>query len=206
MTGQDIISAYELYVDDANTLSSTEELALLNRVYHKVLNARVWSFLVTSASGVVSSSVPYIALPSDFKYMSPNQLDQDTQAWYTVVFIGSTYEPYKLISIGERNNYRQTKGIFYLDNKNRRIVFTKQPTSADAYDYDYVYQPVDLTTATSPVFPSYFHDIIFYGMAAEFDLIQQTEKQLSYNRENSDKYSAMLTLMALEDERIKAGI
>ena len=45
MTAQEIIAAFELKVDDSTELSTSEELALLNRVYQLVCDERPWEIL-----------------------------------------------------------------------------------------------------------------------------------------------------------------
>ena len=72
MTAEEIIARFNLQVDDSSELSSTEELALLNQCYREIQNDRSWEWLKTEETATTSISVPYIALPSDFRTLSPN--------------------------------------------------------------------------------------------------------------------------------------
>lgn len=203
MTGSDLITKYELYVDDQSQLSSTESLALANKKYRQVLNFRPWSFLFKTASGTLSTSVPYVALPADFKYLIDNYEDPYSLQPKRVVFVGTDYEPYEVIPYNERRNYRDREGYCYLDMVNSRLYFTSQPTAAESYEFDYIYKPDDLATGTSPVFHSDFHDIIYHGMCADHDIIQQTEKGLAYAPEHLNEYERLLGEMIVQDEQNK---
>ena len=72
MITSDIINKFNLYVDDGSELSSSEELTLAEKIYRKVLDEHRWEFLKKEYSGTASTSVPYIALPSDFKNIAIN--------------------------------------------------------------------------------------------------------------------------------------
>lgn len=201
MTGTNIIARFQLQVDDASELSTDESLALLNEVYSDVCNDRDWEWLKTTATGTTSISVPYIALPSNFKQMIPNSYNE------SVVFVGTDYQEYKVIPFSSRRDYRDQDGFCYVDMVNRRLYFTKQPTSAKAIEYDYIATPTALTGATAPIVTTdQFGTLIAYGMAAKFNPIEQTEKSASYRAENQIEYTKMLSDFRLEDANIKLSI
>jgi len=197
MTGQDIIDDFNLQVDDASELSSDEELSLLNKIYKEVANDRPWEWLKTTATGTTSVSVPYVALPADFKEMS---LNKDN---VSIVFVGTEYREYRLIPFSSRRDHRDQDGFCYIDVPNQRLYFTLQPTAAESIEYDYIKRPADLTTGTSPLFNSTYHPILFYGMAARFPSIEQADKGESYSKENRAEYLRYLTDMQVEDANIK---
>lgn len=223
MTWEDIIYRFRLQVDDSSELSSDEELALLNQVYKEVQNNRAWEWLKTTYTGTTSASVPYVALPSDFKMLCPNfnNLEGYSNVWVpigyysnvfpgnignvSVVFIGSTYTPYQVIPFSSRRNYRDASGYCYIDIANSRLYFTSQPT-ADSLEYDYIKRASDLTLATSPLFNESYHDVLAYWMAAKFDSIQLTSKNESYQRENEVQYLQLLQSMQMEDAQVKLSI
>ena len=204
-TTQEIITSFELYVDDATELSSAEELTLANKIYRKVLNNRPWSFLKKSFAGTTSTTVSYIALPSDFKFIIPNNnytdntIDNAPVSSATVVFVGTTYEPYRVVNWSDRRQYRNEANICYIDPVSSRLYFTIQPTSALTVEFDYVYKPDDLTLATRPVWDADFDDIITHGMASEDYIIQQFDKAKSYSQENQLKYNNYLLDMQYQD-------
>lgn len=197
MTGQDILDTFYLQVGDEAELSSAEALALANEIYHEVCDDRPWEFLKTPYTGTTSVSVPYIALPADFKMVMPNSKGE------SVVFVGTDYQEYKIIPYSSRRDYRDQDGFCYIDIPNSRLYFTLQPVSAEAVEYDYVKVPDDLTTATSPIFRTAHHKVIYLGMAARFPAIEQAEKADSYRRENKEDYKSVLGDMAVEDANIK---
>lgn len=208
MTGQNIIDRFEIQVDDVTELSTTEELAVLNRVYKRILGSRVWSFLKTSASGTASqdSNGYYITLPSDFMWIisnagwTDNTMESGSVAAPKVIFVGSNYDPIQIVNWSDRRQYRTNNKYAYIDLANNQIRFTATPSST-TYEFDYQYMPDDLTTATSPVFPSQFHDFLAYGMAVENDIIQLSEKAKSYQRENLAMFNEDLTNMIYYDSQ-----
>lgn len=191
MNGQQIINEFELQVGDITDLSTSEELALLNRVYKRVSSLRPWEYLKKNASGsILSDSLgSYISLPTDFQYLTEStQLTDNTIAWTgnnipKMLFINGS--PMKVVNYSDRRGYK-TSNVAYIDLANKKIRFT-QNVSGD-YDFDYVSEPEDLTLTTSPVSPQRFNYIYVYAMAGENDVIQLSEKAKSYRAENLANY------------------
>ena len=201
MTTQDIIDKFNLIVDDASELSSDEELALLNDVYGDVCDDREWEWLKSTATGTTSTSVPYVALPSDFKKIAPNEYNK------SVVFVGTDYQPYRVVSFSDRRNYRDQSGFCYIDIPNQRLVFTLQPTEVKDIEYDYIKIAPDLDiTSSDPLFRDGFRRMLAYGMASRFPSIEQADKTTSYARENLGQYLNILSAMRQEDAEIKLSL
>lgn len=202
MTSAELIAKFELYVDDGTELSTAEELSLLNKIYHKVCDDRPWEFLKKTATGTTSTTVPYIALPSDFGYIAENysytddSVSTQINSAPKVIFVGTSYSPYYIINFSDRRQYLNKKGYAYVDIVNSRLVFTAQPTTAEAIEYDYIHIPTDLIISTSPIFPARFHDVIYHGMATDDYSIQQFDKSRSYADENTIKYNDYMKSMA----------
>jgi len=204
MTATEIIQdIFELYVDDTSELSTTEELALLNRIYKRICRQRSWAILKTQASGTISQSgtTYYITLPTDFGFLiDNNQTDGDDSP--KVIFVGSSYVPYKVINFSDRRQHRDSDGYAYIDLANNRIVFTGNPTSnGTTYEFDYIKIPADLVAGDSPVFPADFHPIIGYGMAVDGYIIQLFDRARSYQQENQIKYNEGFKDMCLWDSQ-----
>lgn len=201
MTAEDIISRFELQVDDASELSSDEELALLNEIYIDICNDRPWEWLKATATGNTSITLPYIALPSDFKELSPNK-------WgYSVIFVGTDYQEYKVVPFSSRRDYRNQDGFCYIDVPNQRLYFTLQPTSVKAIEYDYIKRPTAVTTSTAPlVTTDQFGKLIAYGMASKFNNIEVSDKAGSYAKENRLEYIRILQDLQMEDCNIKLSM
>lgn len=197
MTGTEIIARFNLQVDDASELSDAEALDLANEVYEEIQDDRPWEWLKKTETDTTSISVPYIALPTDFKTIAPNNENR------SVVFVGSDYREYIVIPFEDRRAHRDQDGFCYIDIPNSRLYFTKQPTSAESIEYDYIMVAPEIEIATSPVFRSGLHRIISYGMAAKFNPIEVTDKATSYRRENQEDYLSMLSSMRLEDANLK---
>ena len=199
MTGQQIITKFQLYTGDQSELSSTEELDLLNKVYDDVLNARPWEFLKKGASGAitVSGSEAYITMPSDFRYFIENNQKTDNSdvtynnASQKVVYVGASYTPYQVVNWSDRRRYIGQQGYCYPDYTNRKIIFTAIPNEL-TYDFDYIYQWTALATNTSPIFPADFHDMLFHLMAVDSTIINLFEKARSYSKENQDAADAAM--------------
>lgn len=209
MLTSEIIELFETYLDDTTELSSSEELALANRIYKDICRKRPWEFLKVPATGTLSISVPYVALPADFMYVAENHNftdnsyeTEDNQAG-KVVFVGTNYQPYRVINYSDRRQYRDIDGYCYIDFANSRLVFTKQPTTASSYEFDYIKTPTDLTLATSPVFPSDFHPMIAFGMATDGFTIQLFDKARSYAVENQIKYEQYMRDLAYYNSQLQ---
>lgn len=225
LTWQEILDRFYLQVDDSSQLSSVEALALANEIYTDIIYDRDWEWLKTTYSGTQSISVPYIALPSDFRTICPNYMASGglnfgnagvpvgwswndyssnvSAASSSVVFVGSTFSPYSVIPFSQRRNYRTTSNLCYIDYSTNRLYFTVQPTAANAVEYDYIKVPTALTVSTSPLFQAWFHEIIAYWMAAKFDPMQQTDKAQSYQWINTQLYNSMLSSLRMLDANQK---
>lgn len=222
MTGSEIISRFNLQIDDSSELSDSETLSLANEVYNEICDDRPWEWLKATFSGSTSTTLPYIALPSDFKQIQPNYAGLNNGSFNNlgvpqgyrpsayanlanraVVFVGTTLSPYVIIPQSEKRNYLNQDNYAYIDTVNSRLVFTLQPTSVKTVSYDYIKIATDIAIGTSPLFRSGFHKIIPYGMASKFNPIEITDKANSYQRENQDTFDSLLSDMAQEDAEIK---
>ena len=205
MTAQEIISKFELYVDDTSELSSTEELALANKIYFKVCSQRDWEFLKNEWSGVTTGA-NYVSLPSGFShfiennsYTENNESIEDNKS-PKVIYVNS--QPHKLINWSDRRQYANRNDYCYVDIVNSRLYFTYTPATSLAISADYIKTPDALTTGTSPIFPSRFHDIIYHGMAVDDMIIQLFDKARSYAGENQRMYENILADMALWNSQL----
>ena len=199
-----IIEKFNLYTDDTSELSSSEELALAEKIYKKVLNFKDWEFLKKAHTDTQSTTLEYIALPADFRSIAINYELYDEPA--QVIFIGSNYQPYKVIPFSNRRSYRDQDGYAYIDARQSRLYFTKQPSSADAIEFDYIYKPDALTLSTSPVFDADYHDMIYHGMVLDFYSIDMTPKGGIYDSENQESYVDYLEAMSEDDFKFYGGL
>lgn len=204
MTKAEIITKFHLYMDDTSELSSEEEEELFDKIYSKVMTDRPWEISKNEATGTLSISVPYVALPERFAYVveNANYTENNSYASGPVVFVGTGRTPYKIVSWSDRGQYLNRDGYAYIDIRNSRLVFTKQPTSAASYSFDYVEFPETLLTTESPVFPSDYHHVIFHGMCVDDFIIQQSDKAKSYAVENQAKYQGYIDDMAIWNARL----
>lgn len=210
MTADQLITNFELQVSDTTELSTSEEFAILNRVYNKICNYRSWEFLKSSVSGTIlsDSEGSYITPPTDFAYFSFNndytlnnyEADNNTQP--IVIFVGTNYDVYQVINYSDRRQYRNKGNYCYYDLGNNKIRFTATPSST-TYEFDYIKTPTTLATTLTPIFPSRFHDILVYAMAVEDTIIQMSPKATSYAVENQTKYQSMLDDMSYWDSQFK---
>lgn len=211
MTGTQIITQFELQVNDITELSSAEELSIANRIYRFICNQKSWEWLKKSVSGTMSSDATsyYITPPADFGYICENGNYTDISrgdivgtSSPRVIFIGTAYEPYILVNFSDRRQYRNAVGYAYYDVVNNKIRFTGTPAST-TYEFDYIHVPDDLTTGTSPIFPARFHEVIVYGMAVEDSILQLSEKAKSYAPENQMKYNSYFADLALWNANLR---
>jgi hypothetical protein len=198
MITSDIIKNFEIYVDDGTELSSSEELNLANKIYRDICNYRPWEWLKKVATGSIVANA--ITLPTDFAYMSSNNQSSDNNVSNEnvtspkAVFVGTDLTPIRIVNFSDRRQYKN-QDVAYIDPTDSKIKFILTQT-ATTYEFDYIKVPVDLTLATSPIFPSQFHDIIYHGMATDDYMIQQFDKAKSYKLENEAKYTSILKDMS----------
>lgn len=192
-TTADIIRLFELYAGDETELSSTEEIDLANKIYNQILEEFEWEFLKKTATGTLSTSVPYVTAPADFRSFVKNYENNKK-----VIYVGTNYEPYEVIPFGDRRQYRNNKGYAYYDALNSRIYFTSQPTATDSYEFDYFHVPALLTVSpnSAPIFPVRYWDAIYHGMQIDNDIIQLSDKARREYAENKSRYEDILSKMS----------
>lgn len=211
-TANEIITTFELLVNDVTELSTAEELSLLNRIYFKICRSRPWEALKTAASGtMLGSGVDgyYITIPSDFAFFSPNYqytdntISSQQNSVPVVIFVGTNYAPYKVVNFSDRRQYLGQTGYAYLDLANSKIVMCGTPVST-TYSFDYIKVPAVLVGASTPaLIPTDMQDMIAFGMAVDNSILQLSPKATSYQLENQMKYdSYMLDLAYLNSNFI----
>jgi hypothetical protein len=198
-TSQDILTKFELYLDDTSELSSSEELDLLNKVYLDVCSDRPWEFLKKTASGTVLTDTvgSYITIPADFSMFT-------TKDDHPIIYIGTNYEEYKVIPFSERRQYRDQSGYAYLDLANGKIYFTVAPSST-SYEFDYCKIPALLTLSTAPIFPATFWYVLVHGMAVDGYIIQLFQKDRAYTKEHNELKQYWLDKLAYYNANLING-
>lgn len=206
-TAQQIITDFELQVSDVTELSSSEELALLNRLYQKICLDKPWEFLKTAASGIILSDAIgyYIVVPVDFAYFANNNGTTDNSigiynnADTKVIFVITTsgaYQPYQIINFSDRRQYLNRTGYAYYDAANNIIRFTGAVAPiGTSYEFDYIKVPALLAIGDTPVFPGRFHDILQFAMAVDNEILQLSPKATSYAPDNQAKYDSYFSDM-----------
>lgn len=179
---QDIITAFELYFGDETSLSTVEELNLLQKKYNDVLQSAEWEFLKTTSSGSISGTE--ITQPDDFDRLTSDQ----------TIYIGTRSQDYPVIPFSDRRKYANNNGYFYYDAKNEKFVSTY--SLSDTYSFDYIYVPPALdTTSSNPVFPTRFYALLFHAMCIDADIINMSDKARSYAGVNQKMYDDILDQM-----------
>ncbi len=197
MTKEFLINQAETYLDDMSELSSVEFETLFDKMYRKISTMRPWEGTKTEFTGTTSGSVPYVALPSDFLYLTANanHTDSSYQAERPVIFVGSTYRPVEVVSFSDRRQYRDNNNYAYIDSANQQLVFTKQP-AVETIEFDYHRAMPDLLLTEPPWFPEAYQPAIYHLMVSDNYIIMQSDKAKSYQRENEQKANDFLEEMA----------
>lgn len=198
MTKSQIITKAELYLDDSFELSTQEFSDLFDKVYRIINSSRPWEGTKSQFTGATSTSVAYVSLPADFLYLTANgnYTDSSYASEQPLIFRGSTYKPYKVISWSDRRQYRESDAHAYIDLPNSQLVFTKVPTVVETVEFDYHAQKTPLTDSDSPWFPAEFHDAIYHLMCVDDFIIQQSDKAKSYGSDNQKAADKILESMA----------
>ena len=203
MTTAEIISLFELKVDDSTELSEAEELSLANDIYNDICDDRDWEFLKDEWT-FTTDGTDSVDLPDNFSYLianynyTENNASNEMNTAGNIVLIDDS--PYKVVNFSDRKKY--SGPYCYIDLANDVLKFVTAPSSGLSGSTDYITIPEELEVATSPVFPARFHKMIAYGMASSDYIIQQTQKTDSYSAEYSTMYESKLKDMALWNSRL----
>lgn len=203
-TAGDIITKFELYVDDTTELSSDEELDLLEQKCQDVASELPWEILKNTAA-LTTNGTTTVSLPSRFAYITENQnySDDNDYAGQPVVYVGSNYDPYKLVSWSDRRSYRNRSGHCWVDMPNNTLEFAVAPANGLAVEFDYIAYPTSLTATTDVVWiPERFRNVLVHLMATDDFIIQQSEKARSYKNENEQRAKAALDSMKQWNARL----
>lgn len=203
-TAGDIITKFELYMDDTTELSFDEELDLLEQKYQEVSSEVDWESLKKAYSGTASGLT--LSLPSRFSHLIENYSYSDANTEYAngpVIFVGSNYDPYQVVNWSDRRRYRDHSNIAYLDLPNNNLVFPVAPSSGAAVEFDYIEYPASIdSTDDVPWIPERFRSILFYLMCTDDTIIQQSEKALSYKNENEQRAEAVMNRMKMWNAKL----
>lgn len=192
MTGEDIISLFNLQVDDSTELSSAEELDLLNASYQEVCDDRPWEFLKEEFSGVTDGST-IVALPSNFSYFVELNENGDK-----VIYVDE--KEYILINYSERRKYNDNTTVSYVKGTN--LYFIVAPNAGLEVLGDYIKVPDDLLESTSPIFPNRFHKILAYKMAISDFIVQANMSENNSIERNNALYKDYLSRMQYYNGRL----
>jgi len=192
MTGEEIISLFNLLVDDSTELSSAEELDLLNASYQEVCDDRPWEFLKTEFSGTTDGTT-VLALPDNFSYFIEMNDDGEKIIWVD----GHSY---LLINFSQRRQYKDQTGIAYFNGTN--LYFIEAPSTGLEVLGDYIKTPDDLTIATSPIFKASFHKMLAYKMAISDFIVQANLSDNNSIENNTALYRDYLSRMQYHNARL----
>ena len=192
MTGEEIISLFNLLVDDSTELSSAEELDLLNASYQEVCDDRPWEFLKTEFLGNTDGTT-VLALPSNFSYFIEMNDDGEKIIWVD----GHSY---LLINFSQRRQYKDQTGIAYFNGTN--LYFIEAPSTGLEVLGDYIKTPDDLTIATSPIFKASFHKMLAYKMAISDFIVQANLSDNNSIENNTALYRDYLSRMQYHNARL----
>jgi hypothetical protein len=200
LTAGDIITKFELQVNDLTELSSQEELDLLNDKIQELAAERPWEVLKKSATGVPTidstTGLYSITLPSDFNAFSENNMNTDNtlpvnnNASPKVVFIGATQlQPYQIVNYSDRIQYQNQGAVCYVDMNANKIFFPIAPAFLDFYRFDYVSLPPLLTSTTDTPswIPNRFRKYLWFIMAVDDEILQRSSSANSQAPNNNAK-------------------
>ena len=198
----EIITKFQLFMDDSSDLSTQEGLDLLNSIVQEVASSRVWQVLLKEHTATQSTSVPYIALPSDFAFLTDNNNETDAafEASRPVIFVNNN--AIQVLSYQDRRSHRDETGYAYIDIALDRLVFTKQPSTAGSIEFDYSSVPANLAMSDTLPFPDRFKAVFYHLMCVDDFIIQQSDKAKSYAGENLSRGTKILDQMAYWDAKL----
>lgn len=189
----EIITDFELFLDDTTELSEAEEIRIAEKHSQRIANLIPWEVLKKSYASGSSVTSTTDSLPTRFAYVIENDNYSENGRYGSgpVIYVGSTYTPWKIVSWSDRRNYRNTSGYAWVDAPNDNMEFATAPN--DTIEYDYIEYPAELTATTDTIWiPDRFAPILYHSMCADDFVIQQTEKGRSYRDEHLANYNMYL--------------
>jgi hypothetical protein len=198
MTKSEIIVKAQLYLDDSSELSTQEFSDLFDKMYRKVNSNRPWEGTKKEGSTTTSTSLQYVPLETDFLFLTQNAnyTDSSDAAARPVVFRGTQYKKYEVVSWDDRRQYRNSDAHAWIDYPNLRLYFSKTPSVVESVEYDYHLSMPALTDNDAPWFPAEYHDVLYHMMVSDDYVIQQSDKAKSYKSENDKMAKDYLEEMA----------
>jgi hypothetical protein len=190
MTGTQIITKFETLVGDSLDPDFTLQLAndAKNSIETELeleITKKLNSSLSTTAGQTYTTSK---ALPSDF--LSPLVIRVGTQRVYPIPFEAQI-------------DYRDINGYYWIDMANDVYYLTGTQGSAQTIYFFYQRETDDLTTGTSPIWPTRFHSLIPYEMARKYFAIDAGEKGRSWSPEMQVFYTELKNQMIQWDHKLK---
>lgn len=154
MTGTELKELTESILD-GQTIDTDFFYQLLNIVKTKLEEQRVWQYLKKSTNpGVASSSAIDLSALTDFA--------EDYK-----VMVGTNHE-YTPVPFEEKYNFARTSGRYYIDWANMQMYLLGSSIPNDQLYIFYKRFTPEIAAGTSPVFPTRFHPILSYYVAAYF--------------------------------------
>lgn len=206
MTITQLKELFNYLVDDDN-VDDDDVLRLLNIGDQKVHSLRDWEYLGKEdrSESLVAGTTEY-DLPSDFMFI---KLSGDKTGVERYNAASNSYTDVKIVPFSQRNSYNNQADCAYLDTRQDKLVFTKDPTDqvGDLIVFTYQYQPPEFISGNedseSPVYPRQWHPLTAYEAAKFYYYNDQPEKDRSWNRELQKEYDTLLEQMVRWDIQLK---
>ena len=158
MTGSEIKTFTESVLD-GQTIDDTFFYQLLNVAKNKLEEQRVWQYLKKlDSSNTASSGNNYTTgytLPTDF-----------SQDYKLLVGMDTEYIP---VDFEEQHLYRNIAHRYYVDIGGDKLYLLGNTVANTIYLY-YKKTTDDITSGTSPVFPSRFHGLLGFYVASYYQM------------------------------------
>ncbi|SRR5581483_2182421 len=190
MTGQQIIDKFTNYVSDS--LDADFALQLVNDAKNAIeteLELEITKKLNSSNSTAAGqTSTTAITLPSDFFTPLP-------------IYVGT--QKYTPVPFEHQQFFKDEPMRYWIDHANGQYHLTGTQGFVQTIYFFYQYATTDLTTGSSPVWPTRFHSLIPLEMARQYWQIDQGERSRSWDDKFEKDYQRARNLMIQWDHKLK---
>jgi hypothetical protein len=194
MTGQDYVDNIPNVIGDS--LDQDFTIQLINDAKNSIeteLQLEITKKLdATGSTSAGQTSITARSLPSDF-FLPLN------------IYVGT--EKYEPIPFEKQIFYKDTSGFYWVDLGNDQYHLCGRQGSPQTISFFYQKETTDLTSGTldtwSPVWPSRFHSLILYEIAAKSFAFDQVEKTRSWLAEHEGYYLRLKRQMIDWDAKLK---
>lgn len=184
MTGLEIKTMIEALVDD--TLDDTIAYQIINNKINEIEAERPWKYLKTTSTSLTATT--------STTHDTANTIPTDCATLLKIEVGDMEYKPKPL---QDKKEWEDITGYYFVKGSSFYLSGTVDETKTITITYRAF--STEITSATSPSFPTRFHKMLAYFGASEYYIMDAGEKAMSWSNELFTRGELLLRQMRLWD-------